>query len=363
MRNAPSTGVPALESEARTALGGESAGTVVLLVTSRSARVRLTPIADALTTMGVPQVLFDPFTADPDPSAEALMGTIEETLDRLRPAAVLVAGDADAAVAGALVANRLGLWVGRIGAGLRCDDWSLPEEVARVVLDTVADELFTDGPDATLTLITQGYDRRSIVDVGNTLADSVNRWRGRAAVRAVWRRFGLSPREYVLAAIQRDENVGGSARVARLTAGLTGLARRHRVLLMLHPRARAAFEPGGELEALRAAGVVTADPVDHLDFLSLVLGAGAVLTDSAGVQEETTLLGVRCFTLRHTTERTLTLTLGSNVLLGDNPSELAAIEVDPRRIPVAPIPRWDGQAGRRVAEQLLPRVNAARAGA
>lgn len=283
------------------------------------------------------------------PRAEALMATIEEALEQLRPAAVLVAGDCEATVAGGLAASTMGIPVARVGAGLRSGDWGLRDEVARVVLDSLADRLYTDGPDATLALAAQGVPSSRIAETGSTLADSVLRWRERAAARTVWRRFGLVPRQYFLATLHRDENL---ARADACVAGLTALARRERVLLVLHPRTRAALEPSGHLEALRDAGVLVSDPLDYVDFLSLEIGAGAIVTDSAGVQEESTVLDVPCYTLRITTERSLTLTHGTNVLLGDDPGELADLRLDARREASAPIRHWDGRAGQRIAEHL-----------
>ncbi len=350
-------------------------GIVVHLASSRSSLVRLTPVADALAAIGVRQVMFDP-TAPADDSwrvtsgrppltrdymtaehtreqgAEQLMATVEDALDRLRPAMLMVAGDSDAAVTGALVASKMGIPVARVGAGLRCDDWGLREEVARVVLDTVATRFYVDGPEATMTLASQGIAEERIEEVGSTLADSVIRWRRRAAVRAAWTDFKLAPRKYVLATLHREENLATDEQLARITNGLSNLARRIPLLLVLHPRTRAALEPTGDLETLHAAGVLVADPLDYIDFLSLELAAGALLTDSAGAQEEATILGVPCFTLRRTTERTLTLTHGTNVLLGDDPAEIADIALREHREPAPSIPRWDGQAGKRIAADL-----------
>jgi UDP-N-acetylglucosamine 2-epimerase (non-hydrolysing) len=284
---------------------------------------------------------------------EQFVGNLEDVLEDVRPAILLVAGDAESAVAGAVAASRMGVLVGRVGAGLRCNDWGLNEEITRVALDATADFLFTDGPEATLTLASQGVGEERVVEVGSTLADSVRRWRSRAAVRAAWSGFGLPAHEYVLVAIHHAENLGDPARVEELTKGLLALADRHRLLLMLHPRLAAALAAEQRHAVLRTAGIATAVPLDYVDFLSLELGAGAILTDSAGTQEEATLLGVPCFTLRHATERTLTLTLGTNVLLGDDPAELAHIAVKPRREPPAPIPRWDGHAGQRIATHTM----------
>jgi UDP-N-acetylglucosamine 2-epimerase (non-hydrolysing) len=290
------------------------------------------------------------------------MGRFEDALLRVCPAVIVVAGDSEIALGGALTASKLGIPVARVGAGLRVNDWAISDEVARVVLDAIADRHYTDGPDATSTLISQGTLEHQVIEVGSTLADSVARWRASALTSAAWTSFGLRAREYVLVTIHREENVADAPHMHRVADGLVRLVGNLPVLVALHPRTRAALEATGDLDALHAAGVIISEPLDYHDFLSLELGAGAVLTDSAGVQEEATLLGVRCFTLRRATECTLTLTHGTNVLLGDDPEEISNIALTGDQEPVLPIPGWDGRAGRRIAADLVRVLAGVRSG-
>jgi UDP-N-acetylglucosamine 2-epimerase (non-hydrolysing) len=316
---------------------------------SRSAALRLRPVFDALAALDVPQVLCEA----PEARAATIAALAERALARTRPAAVLLAGDGDAAVTAGLVATRLGVPIARLGAGLRCGDRNAPEEVNRLVLDGLANRLYTDGADAHDRLRGEGVADARIRCVGTTLSDVVAQQRAAVQARAAWRALDLRPGGYVLVSLQQPANVDDDTRVARITEALFALARRVRVALCLHPRTRAGMEPRGDLVHLRRGGVRVFEPVEHLDFMSLEATAGAVLTDSGSVQEETTLLGVSCFTLGRTTERTLTLTHGTNALLGDDPLEIAEIEPGPPPAAPAPIPGWDGRAGRRVGADLL----------
>jgi UDP-N-acetylglucosamine 2-epimerase (non-hydrolysing) len=268
-----------------------------------------------------------------------------------RPRLVVIAGDGDATLACGLAASKLGIPIARLGGGLRCHDWSLSEEINRVLIDRLADLLLVDGREAADQLESEGISADRVQCVGSTVVDSVHRWRSHAQRRGTWRRLGLPHREYVLATLHRPENVEIDERLAHITEGLAALARRVPVVFPIHPRTAAVMVPMGDVERLRQAGVTVTDPLDYLDFLSLHHDAGAVLTDSGCVQEEASALGVRCYTLRRTTERGATLTHGTNVLLGDDPAEITAIRCGPAENPAA-IPYWDGHAGERVAAAL-----------
>ena len=324
--------------------------TALHLVTSRSAVVRLSPVRDALRGLGVSQATAD--VARDGRSPALVAAATEAAIGRAEPAAALVAGDGDAAVTAALVCARLGVPIARVGAGLRCGDRAVGEEVNRLVLDGLADRLYADGEDAERHLRAEGVALERIRCVGTTLADVVAQRRASAAGRAAWRRRRLAAGRYVLAALRRPENMADDERLARIVEALAALARRAPLVLCPDPAARAAMERRGDLHRLRSAGAAVLDPVDHVDFLSLQMSAGAVVTDSAGIQEETTLLGVACFTARRATERTLTLTHGTNVLLGDDPAEIAEVAVGAAVGPVRRIPLWDGRAGGRIARDL-----------
>jgi UDP-N-acetylglucosamine 2-epimerase (non-hydrolysing) len=337
------------------------------LAVSRSAAVRLAPVVSALSALGARQALLDlsgraAAAADGMPrttvardawlSAAGAAAAAEAAIERLSPAVVLVAGDGHAAVAAALAAARHGIPIARLGAGLRCGDRTVEAETNRIVLDELADRLYADGEGAAERLRAEGAPEDRIRCVGSTLPDAVARWLGPATERAAWDELGLGHRGYVLVTLHKSENVGDDERVARITEALRALARRCATLVCLHPRARDMMEPMGDLERLRSAGAIVTGSLDYVDFLSLQAHAGAVLTDSAGVQEETTVLGVPCFTLAHSSERTLTLTHGTNVLLGDDPADIADVAMSSLVGGIEPIPLWDGRAGQRIAADL-----------
>jgi UDP-N-acetylglucosamine 2-epimerase (non-hydrolysing) len=336
----------------------QSETTAMLLAVSRSAAVRLASVAaelgDAQTLVGLAPGAADggpPRTVPASLGPVAVASAVEDAL-RARPDIVVIAGDGEAAVSAALVAARAGVAIAHVGAGLRCDDRGIDGEINRLVLDELADRLYADSEDAVERLRAEGFAEERIVLVGSTLPDAVARWIGAATERAAWATLGLASREYVLATLHKRENIGDDVRLARIADGLSALARDAPVVLCLHPHTRARLERGRDLQRLRSAGVILVDALGYLDFLSLQARAGAVLTDSAGVQEETTLLGVPCFTLARASERALTLTHGTNVLLGDDPADIADVRVGAFAGPVAPIPLWDGGAGRRIAADL-----------
>ena len=342
--------------------GTTAPGVAVLhLAVTRSAAVRLWPVAAALAALGEPQALVDLeglATGDPEtppriPVAEASAEAVEAAIERTRPASVLVAGDGDAAVAAAMAASRRGVPIARLGAGLRCGDRGMTRELNRLVLDELASLLLTDGDAAADNLRAEGTAAERIRCVGSTLPDVTRSWQLVASHRPVRSHFGVQARKYVLVALRRPQHSGDDERLARVTKAVGLLARRGQVVLCPHPATRAVLEAMGEIARLRAAGVIVTSQLEYLDFLALESFARAVLTDSAGVQEETTALGVPCFTLSRCSERTQTLTSGTNTVVGDDPADIAGLSLASGAGMSEPIPLWDGGAGRRVAEELL----------
>jgi UDP-N-acetylglucosamine 2-epimerase (non-hydrolysing) len=285
-------------------------------------------------------------------TARALQGA-ERVLADLRPAAVLVAGASNSAVGCALAATKLGIPVARLDAGLREHDWRVPEEVNRVLLDTMADTLFAPTRPAAEMLRGEGVGAGRVHLVGSTAIDALRRYERVAGERETWRRFGAARGSYVLVTLHRPSNVDDDERLARIVEALAALAERVPVIFPLHPRTRRRLKPMGDAHRLLAAGVLCGPPLGYLDFLSLQTGAGAIVTDSGTVQDEASALGVRCHTLRSSTERTITLTHGTNALLSDDPRDVA--DVRPSSTPPTPcaIPLWDGRAGERVAGALV----------
>jgi UDP-N-acetylglucosamine 2-epimerase (non-hydrolysing) len=356
--------------------GPRDPGAVLHAVASRSDAVRLAPVIEALRPLGVRQSVARPASGNPDgpvfgraglPLTDALadsstdspsertartLSAFESLLVDERPRAVMVAGDGDTTLAFALAASKLGIPVARLGGGLRCHDWSLSEEINRVLSDRLATLLLVDTAEAADALEAEGIAGQAVHRVGNTVVDSVRRWERAARARGTSARLDLTAGSYVLATLHRPENVEVDVRLARITEGLASLARRMPVVFPMHPRTAAVMTPMGDVARLRDAGVVVTGPLRYLDFLNLQMDAGAILTDSGCVQEEASALGVRCFTLRRSTERAATLTHGTNVLLGDDPEEIHRLEPQRGGRVSAAIPYWDGRAAGRVAAAL-----------
>lgn len=285
-------------------------------------------------------------------TAKVLAG-FERILFEERPDAVLVAGDVNSTLACALAASKLGIPVAHLEAGLRSGDWSMPEEVNRVLTDRLSDVLLTHSPEALDNLTAEGIDPDRVHYVGNTMIDSLRRCERRARDRAAYAPLGVREHSYVLVTFHRPGNVDDPERLTQIISELVHLAYRSPVIFPIHPRTRSRLEASGELRLLEAAGIHCIDPVGYLDFLSLQASAGAILTDSGGVQEEAAALGVPCFTFRPNTERPVTLTHGTNVLLGDDPEEIRRVQISPWGPVPCAVPLWDGRAAERVAEVLV----------
>ena len=282
-----------------------------------------------------------------------ILSRFERVLVEESPDVVVVAGDVNSTLACALAAAKLGIAVAHVESGLRSGDWSMPEEINRVLTDRLADLLFTHSPEALENLLTEGIDGDKVHYVGNTMIDSLRRNEERARTRAAWADHGVPAGGYLLVTLHRPSNVDEPEQLRRIVAGLCDLAQTTPIVFPVHPRTRARLQDLDCLDVLVAAGVRCIDPLGYLDFLSLQMGAGAILTDSGGVQEEASALGVPCFTFRPNTERPVTLSHGTNTLVGDDPSVIATLAPDAWEQRQATIPMWDGSAGERVAGVLL----------
>ncbi len=277
----------------------------------------------------------------------------EQILMSHRPAVVIVAGDVNSTLACALAASKLQIPVAHLESGLRSGDWSMPEEINRVLTDRLSDLLLTHSPEAEENLALEGVDTDRVRYVGNTMIDSLRRFEGTARARATWRRYGLEAGDYMLVTLHRPSNVDDPARLGGIVDALCTLASDAPIVFPVHPRTRARLGAGADLERLETAGVRCTEPVGYLDFLSLQAGAGTIVTDSGGVQEEASALGVPCYTLRANTERPVTISHGTNVLLGDDPAALLGVRLSRRPPAPCAIPLWDGHAAERAADAVL----------
>ncbi|MFD6970846.1 non-hydrolyzing UDP-N-acetylglucosamine 2-epimerase [Streptomyces sp. NPDC059979] len=279
-----------------------------------------------------------------------VMAAFEPLLDELAPDAVVVVGDINSTLACALVTAKAGPLLAHVEAGLRSRDWSMPEEVNRVATDRLSDFLLAPSPDAAANLRAEGYREDQIHVVGNVMIDTLLANLDRARRSDVLDRYGLTRGGYGLVTLHRPANVDDPAALRGLLKALGEIADRCPLLLPVHPRAAERLAelgvPGG-IRLVPAAG--------YLDFIALQDSARLVLTDSGGVQEETTALGVPCVTLRDNTERPITVEEGTNVLAGTDPERIT--DIVHRVLDHPPAPRcpelWDGRASDRIAAVLL----------
>lgn len=276
---------------------------------------------------------------------------LERTFVERGPSLVVVVGDVNSTLAGALAAAKLAIPVAHLEAGLRSFDPLMPEEINRKLTDHVASLLLTHSQSADDNLIAEGIDAERIHLVGNSMIDTLMRHVDAARAREPWRAFELTPHGYALVTLHRPALVDDGELLASALEELARLARATGpVVFPVHPRTRARIDALG---ATRFDGVVFAPPQPYLSFLGLEAEAAFVLTDSGGVQEETSALAVPCFTLRDTTERPVTVELGTNTVLGLDPAAIAEIpSLLERPRPATAIPLWDGRAGPRAAEAI-----------
>lgn len=279
-----------------------------------------------------------------------LMVALEDLFVEARPGRVVVYGDVNSTLAAAVVAAKLQIPVAHVEAGLRSFDMSMPEEVNRIVTDALADLHFTTSPEAADNLRAEGIGGGGVHFVGNPMIDTLVRFQDEMDVEQIRAEFGLSG-PYAICTLHRPANVDQMKTASGLVEALGRLGERMQVVLPLHPRGRATLEAAGLTELV---GVQVTDPMGYLEFMTLMTEATLVLTDSGGIQEETTVLGIPCLTLRENTERPITVTMGTNRLVGTDPSRITeavdeALEAPPNgRTP----PMWDGRAGSRIAKVL-----------
>jgi UDP-N-acetylglucosamine 2-epimerase (non-hydrolysing) len=292
-----------------------------------------------------------------------IMEAFEPVVVETKPDRVIVVGDVNSTAACALVASKMAppIPVAHVEAGLRSFDRGMPEEINRLVTDALSDLLFTTSPDADANLRSEGVPRRRIHRVGNLMIDTLKSFASRADGSKVLERLDLKP-PYALLTLHRPSNVDDETTLRRILAALREIGRSLTVLFPAHPRTadrlrRLDIAAGGraDVSGNGARGLRLVEPLGYLDFLHLQKHASLVLTDSGGVQEETTILGVPCLTLRENTERPITLTRGTNRLVGTDTRRIVAearraLKGTRRRPPS--IPLWDGRAADRIAAVL-----------
>jgi UDP-N-acetylglucosamine 2-epimerase (non-hydrolysing) len=287
-----------------------------------------------------------------------IMTRLEPVMENVQPDVVVVVGDVNSTLAGALTAVKVGRPLAHVEAGLRSFDRTMPEEVNRVLTDAISDLLFTTEPVANENLIREGVAADKIHFVGNVMIDTLFRYRERASASDILERLRLKPRDYVALTLHRPSNVDDEGTLGILLNAIARIQEEATVVFPVHPRTRR------RLEGLAAVlppmpRLLLADPLPYLDFLQLMANARCVLTDSGGIQEETTALGIPCLTLRPGTERPITVTQGTNRIVGSESDVIYSSwrMIAEGRWPHGELPElWDGKAAGRIVRILLERA-------
>lgn len=288
----------------------------------------------------------------------AVMERFEPVVLEEKPDWVLVVGDVNSTLACALVCVKLGVKVAHVEAGLRSRDRTMPEEINRLLTDQIADLLFTPSPDADRNLLNEGIPPDRIRLVGNIMIDSLFSRMDHAHQSKIRETLGVAGKDYAVATLHRPSNVDTRENLGGIMEALEEISQRLPVIFPVHPRTRKTMEDFGFSKRIdRRDNLRLIDPLGYLDFLRLFSGARLVLTDSGGIQEETTALGIPCLTLRDNTERPITIDMGTNQLVGRDPEKIIAAARtalhgparNDHRIP----PLWDGHTAQRIVSSLL----------
>jgi len=285
-----------------------------------------------------------------------IMRRFEPVLVERKPDLVVVVGDVNSTAACSLVTKKLkGIGLAHVEAGLRSFDRSMPEEVNRIVTDSLSDILFTSERSGDENLIAEGIPRERIVFVGNVMIDTLKSHLEAARRSGALERHGVESREYVLVTLHRPSNVDTSEVFDPIMDVIAELSSELKVVFPVHPRTKGALDGWAERRGGLPAQITAVPPVGYLEFAHLMSEARLVMTDSGGIQEETTVLGVPCLTLRENTERPVTVSEGTNRIVGQDPAKIreAARQVLASDSAVGRIPEgWDGRAAQRIAQSI-----------
>ena len=291
-----------------------------------------------------------------------IMMKIEPLMKTERPDLVIVFGDVNSTIAAALCAAKLGIQVAHVEAGLRSFDRTMPEELNRILTDNLSDFLFTTEQGARKNLLREGIAEEKIHFVGNVMVDTLLKHRTRAGALNMSQKLGMQPGTYGLLTLHRPSNVDDERTLSEILSAIDETSKQLTIVFPCHPRTRQRLSHGAFTHLLNSeqsgrdrARLVVLDPLGYLEFLSLMSDARLVMTDSGGIQEETTVLGVPCLTLRHNTERPVTVEQGTNVLVGNSRDHIVAAAqkalngtAQHARVPEL----WDGKAAERIAKIL-----------
>ncbi|MFN0277404.1 MAG: non-hydrolyzing UDP-N-acetylglucosamine 2-epimerase [Pyrinomonadaceae bacterium] len=290
-----------------------------------------------------------------------IMTEFEPVVLSERPDWVLVVGDVNSTIACALVCAKLGIKVAHVEAGLRSRDRSMPEEINRILTDAISDLLFTTSQDADENLNQEGISSDKIRFVGNVMIDSLLEHLKLAEKSTIRDDLGLTSSDYAVLTLHRPSNVDDNAIFSGILDALFAIAEKLPIVFPVHPRTKTKIEEFGFAERIENSNMRLIEPLGYLDFMRLYSGAKLVLTDSGGLQEETTVLGIPCLTLRHNTERPITIEIGTNVLVGTDPKKIKAAAEDvlakDQNTEIKIPPLWDGKTAERICDYLAGVAN------
>lgn len=288
-----------------------------------------------------------------------IMIAFEPVVLQEKPDWVIVVGDVNSTIACALVCAKLGVKVAHVEAGLRSRDRTMPEEINRILTDAISDLLFTTCEEANLNLQSEGIPPEKIEFVGNVMIDSLFFNLEKAKNSQIRSKLGVNGHDYAVLTLHRPSNVDDEVVFRRIISSLVEISRRIPIIFPVHPRTRTNIEKFGLAEIISNSNLRLVEPLSYLDFVNLFSGAKFVMTDSGGLQEETTALGIPCLTLRENTERPITIELGTNQLVGTQPEKIKqkAFEIlDGNFAKEGSIPPlWDGHSAERICQALLKR--------
>jgi UDP-N-acetylglucosamine 2-epimerase (non-hydrolysing) len=287
-----------------------------------------------------------------------VMIEFEKVIEKEKPDLIIVYGDVNSTVACSLVASKLGIRIAHVEAGLRSFDRTMPEEINRFVTDVLSDYLFVTEKSGVVNLVHEGIDKNKIYFVGNVMIDSLIHYLPKAANSIIYSELGIEKGEYVLVTLHRPSNVDSKDNLKTILAALKVLSQKYTVVFPVHPRTKKNIANYG-LDSFVCKNVNLLEPLGYIDFLALIKSSKLIITDSGGIQEESTFLQVQCLTARENTERPVTVKIGTNRLLGTNWNKIQdiAIETLDGKIKKGSIPElWDGYASERIVDILLGKI-------
>jgi UDP-N-acetylglucosamine 2-epimerase (non-hydrolysing) len=332
----------------------------ILLHTGQHYDEKLSDIFFRQMNIGEPDINLEVGSGSHAAQTAEILKRIEPVLVQQKPDLVLVVGDVNSTVAASLAAAKLGIRVAHVEAGLRSFDRSMPEEINRIVTDALADFLFTTEPDAAANLLKEGRPKECIYFVGNVMIDALDQFLPLAQQSRIGHDLGLVINgafvPFGVLTLHRPSNVDSVETLKKLLNAIEAVADKLPLVFPVHPRTRQNLAELGKKNSMRIRMI---DPVGYLEFLCLLSRSRLVLTDSGGIQEETTALGIPCLTLRENTERPITVTDGTNRIVGQDPEKIliAATEILASRGKTGQRPElWDGHAAERIVEILQREV-------